>query len=143
MSENLQFRFQNFQPEAMMATTQRSLACWSRAWSQLAQGMMSASAAQMEVARSLCTVQPIDWEQLSSPAASATAPAAAAHWYLDGAKTRFGLAIGAYRRSSDVLADSLFSAAATLLAGIEEAPLAAAPELPQQSEPRAVNRKAA
>jgi hypothetical protein len=141
MSDNPQFRFQTLHPEALMTNAQRSLACWSRAWTQLAQGVMSAGAAQMDVARSLCAVQPIDWEQLSSPAASATAPAAAAHQYLDGAKTRLGLALGPYRRSSDVLTESLFSAAETLLAGIGESPRAA--EAAPEPEVRAPSRKAA
>jgi hypothetical protein len=102
-------------PDAAMATAQRSLACWSRAWTQVAQGMFSASMAQMDLARSLYGTDPADWKLMTDPTASREAM----HRYLGTARTRLEANLRDYRRINDELGERLFAAAEDLMLGME------------------------
>ncbi|MBS0561156.1 MAG: hypothetical protein JSR21_14000 [Proteobacteria bacterium] len=98
-------------PEAMMASAQNRLAGWSRAWTQVAHGMMVASLAQMDAARALFIVNPADLMQLGAQ----DAPAEAAHHRLEAAREHFQAAVKACRAANDELADTMFRAAESLI----------------------------
>ncbi len=103
----------SFHPETVAAAAQNRLACLSRAWTQMAQGMMAAGIAQMDVARSLYTT-PSDLEQVFRQ----QNPSDAAHQWLNGAQARFNTAMKQYRAINDELTRTVFSAAETLVDGL-------------------------
>ena len=103
----------SFHPETAAVAAQQRLACWSRAWTQMAHGMMAAGIAQMDVARSMYTA-PSDWEQVFRQ----QNPSDAAHQWLDGAQSRFNTAIKQYRAINDELTKTVFGAVETLVDGL-------------------------
>ena len=103
----------SFHPETVAAAAQNRLACLSRAWTQMAHGMMAAGIAQMDVARSLYTT-PSDFEQVFRQ----QNPTDAAHQWLNGTQARFNTALKQYRAINDELAKTVFSAAETLVDGL-------------------------
>jgi hypothetical protein len=102
-------------PDAAISTAQRSLACWSRAWTQVAQGMLSASMAQMDLARSMYGTDPADWKLMTDPVASRET----IHRRLDRARARLEANVRDYRRINDELGEKLFAAAEDLMLGME------------------------
>ena len=105
----------DLRPDAAMATAQRSLACWSRAWTQVAQGMLSASMAQMDLARSMYGTDPADWKLMTDPIASRET----IHRRLDNARAGLEANLRDYRRINDELGERLFAAAEDLMLGME------------------------
>ncbi len=105
-------------PETVLAGAQRGLACWSQACTEVAHGLMAASMAQLEVARSLYAAEAGDWGAM---AARATPHEAGEH-LISNARARYDAAVNAYRKINDDLAAHLFKAAETLMSGVTDAP---------------------
>jgi len=100
-----------FQPELPFAAAQRGFTCWSRAATQVMSGLMSASMAQLDLARSVYAAAPVD--------TAATLPnhgmhAAGLEW-VRTAHSRFDAAVKGYRQINDELMATLFSAAETVM----------------------------
>ena len=98
-------------PEAVVALTQQGLACWFRAWTQITHGLMAASMARAELARSLWATSPADWER----ALHAKSPGGPALQGLHTARSAFETAVKGSRRINDELAASFFAATESLL----------------------------
>ncbi len=102
--------------QGVTGAAQNALLCWSRAWSQLADGMMGAASAQ------------IDWAGawLRPPADPGLLeirdPHAAALEWVRASEARFGEGVRAMRRVNDHLSAAWFGAAGTLADGIEASP---------------------
>jgi hypothetical protein len=102
--------------ETPIAAAQNGLACWSRAWAQVAHGFMAAGLAQIELARAVYAVAPIDPANVLP---NHDARAAGREW-VHGAHARFETAVNGYRRINDELAATLFSAAEGLIEGLPD-----------------------
>lgn len=86
---------------------------WSKAWSQVAQGMMAASMAQVELARTLWANQPATWQQTTG----AGTPVEIARHLLQTSWSNFELGVKGARRINDELAATMFAAAEAVLEG--------------------------
>ncbi|GAN76493.1 hypothetical protein [Acidisphaera rubrifaciens] len=109
-------------PEAAIAGAQRGLACWSRAYTELAHGLMEASLAQFDLVRSIYGSRAAEW---SVPPTAR--PHDAALRSLTGMHARYDITVDAYRRINDRFAEHVFAAAEALVDAFEDgtAPLAA------------------
>jgi hypothetical protein len=114
MENNAGTALSAFRPEAGMAAMQNGLACWSRAWTQLAEGMMQAGVAQMELAQSMSATDPGSWMHTADP----THPRAAARALFNTSKAKYEAAVRSYRQINDTLMASLFTAADSVLEGL-------------------------
>ena len=103
--------------EAVLAGAQHRFACWSRAWTQMAHGMMTAGIAQTELARTMLAVDPGQWGQ----GVRAGASGEDARQWLQSTEQKFHEAVLGYRKVNDELARSVFRAAASLIDGIGQA----------------------
>lgn len=103
----------SFHPEIAMATAQNGLACWSRACTQLANGLMSAGMAQIDLARSIYATEPSEWAHMVAPGNSQDI----AHRWLHATKVKYDVAVKGYRRINDTLAANYFTAAESLMDG--------------------------
>lgn len=101
----------DFRTDMTVAGTQRRLTCWSRAWTDVAQGLMNAGIAHLNLTRSMMTLTPEEWQHASRPPASREA----LHQVLQDAHTRAMAARDGYRRINDDLTATLFAAADTLV----------------------------
>lgn len=111
---------------APVVASQHALACWSRAWTQLAHGMMGAATAQIDFAR-----------EVLRPAAQGAGvqfsdPRTAAHAWVHLHQERFEKGVKMLRKMNDELAASMFAAADTLAESLEAT---ASPLLPGSSAP--------
>ncbi len=100
--------------EASLANAQEGIACWSRAYTQVAQGLMNAGLAQLNLATSMCAVPPSEWERVVRPTTSHEA----LHRSVHTAQSRLITALKAYRQINDTFASELFAAADSLLEGM-------------------------
>ena len=105
-------------PEALIADAQHLLACWSRAWTQVTHGMMSASMAQVELVRAIYAPAPQDWARMVHSGVSREAARDA----LQTIRVKWGGTLDAYRKINDELADAMFCAANSLLDGRADTP---------------------
>jgi len=123
-----------FRPEAMLGDAQHRLAGVSRAWTQLAHGMMTAQLGHLEAMRALCAPNPGD---LAQPALG-TPGRVAAHQRLEAAWAHYEAAVKAWRDANDELARCVFSATESMIDTMpEDAPPAdaapaAAPARPER-----------
>lgn len=97
-------------PESAIANAQRGLACWSKAYTELAHGLMTSGMAQLELARSLYASEAGDWSSMKLPASPHDAAASA----VAAARTRYDSAVQACRKINDDLTEHFFTAAETL-----------------------------
>jgi len=124
-----------FQPELTFAAAQRGFTCWSRAATQVMSGLMSASMAQLDLARSVYAVAPVD--------TAATLPshglhAACLEW-IKNAHSRFDTAVKGYRQINDELMATLFSAAETVMDAVaDEIPGQVSTTMSQAATPKRV-----
>jgi hypothetical protein len=102
--------------ELPMAAAQNGLACWSRAWTQVAHGFMSAGLAQFDLARAIYAVAPLDLTKVEPDHRARTA----GREWVHGAHARFDTAVTGYRRINDELAATLFSASESLMQGLPD-----------------------
>ncbi len=111
-------------PEAAIAGAQRGLACWARAYTEFAHGLMEASLAQFDLVRSIYGTRQGDW---TMPATAR--PHDAALRSLTGMHARYDMTLAAYRQINDRLADHVFAAAEALMDAFEDgaAPAVAGP----------------
>ncbi len=121
----------SFAPERVFALAQRNMARWSRAYAEIARGVMAAEIAQIDLVRAM--VDAVNWPG----AVPGTNPQAASRDALDAAKARLETTTRGFRRINDALTESLFAAATTLVEDIgaelgtpDAAPPAAPPATP-------------
>jgi hypothetical protein len=103
-------------PETTIAAAQNGLACWARAWTQVAHGFMSAGMAQIELARTVCSIAPVDWTNTIPNHGLRAAGREGVH----AAHTRFDTVLHGYGRITGELAANLFSAAESLVEGLPD-----------------------
>jgi hypothetical protein len=108
-----------------IVAVQQGLACWSRAWTQLAHGMMSVTTAQIDFAREV--LRPTSQNETLQ----FRDPHVAAHAWVRLSRKRFEEGVKLVRRMNDELAASVFAAADTLADGFEAGSAAALPTPPQ------------
>ncbi len=97
--------------KAPIAAAQEALACWSRAWTQVAHGLMTAGIAQVDLARSTYAVAPIDWANVISSGGMREGSRERLHT----AQARFETAVKGYRHINDEFLATLFGAAESLI----------------------------
>lgn len=102
-------------PEVAIAGARRGLACWSRAYTEFAHGLMEASLAQFDLARSIYGTQAAEWHV--PPTAR---PHDAALRSLTGMHARYDMAVAAYRQINDRLAEHVFAAAEALMDAFDD-----------------------
>lgn len=102
-------------PEAAIAGAQRGLACWSRAYTEFAHGLMEASLAQFDLVRSIYGTRQGEWTM--PPTAR---PHEAVLRSLTGMHARYDMAVAAYRQINDRMADHVFAAAEALMDAFED-----------------------
>jgi hypothetical protein len=136
MSDEQGFSFPTLRPEATIATAQHGLTCFSRAWTQVVHGLMSANMAHVELARAIYADAPTAWQQASPPHDVHEA----AQRNLEVAKLRFDTAVSGYRRINDELAATFFAVASSLVDGLGAAPASAKAAA---AKPVAVTKRAA
>ncbi|HKM64053.1 MAG TPA: hypothetical protein VJY39_16340 [Acidisphaera sp.] len=105
-------------PETVLAGAQRGLACWSKACTEVAHGLMAASMAQAEVARSLYAAEAGDWTAMATHAK----PHEAGEHLISNSRARYEAAVNAYRKINDDLAAHVFKAAETLMGALTDEP---------------------
>ncbi|GLR66888.1 hypothetical protein GCM10010909_15680 [Acidocella aquatica] len=112
---------QTFRPEMVFTIAQKNASCWSRAYTHLLEGFMSAASAQADLARTMLTTEHAEWPGIinSGNASEVT------HRWLTGNKKQLDAMRRKYRQIDDGLTASFFAAADSLLEGlsIEEATL--------------------
>ncbi len=114
MADEMGLSFPSLRSELMTASAQHGLACWSRAWTQMAQGLMAASVKQLELTRTLYATNPAKWITVAQPGN----PHDAALDGLHTAKASFDKTMQGYRHINDELVGSLFMAAESLVDGL-------------------------
>jgi len=111
--------------ESGVSRAQLGLSCWFRAWTQMANGLTSASVAQAELLRSVFAMQPVSLEGSFQPGA----PYESARRMLRTTRDRYDALVEGYRRINDGLAASTFDAAENLVEGLSaESPAGTAGE---------------
>jgi hypothetical protein len=98
-------------PEAVIADAHRRLAGWSRAWTQVLHGLMTAGFAQIDMARALYPTNPAEW----MPFTVGEMPRETALREVETARARFNLAVRRTRHANDELYADLFGAAECLI----------------------------
>src|SRR5271166_1429411 len=105
-------------PDMMLAGTQHGLACWSQACAEIAQGLMAAGMASVELANTLYGVEAGDWATMTGR----VHPHEAGERFVSTARARYEAALKAYRKINDDLAAHVFKAAETLTSGLTDEP---------------------
>ncbi|MBU6498475.1 MAG: hypothetical protein KGJ41_15185 [Rhodospirillales bacterium] len=115
MSDKQSVAVPAFGPEATLASAQHHLASLSTAWTRLAHGVMAASVAQVELARSMAALSPQDWEGLMHPAN----PQDAAQQWLHATRARLERLTAGARQINDELVANLFTVAEGLVQALQ------------------------
>lgn len=114
MSETSKKPQQAIGPEAALAAVQNGAACWSRAFSHLTEGFVTAAKAQVALASQVFASEPNGWFQ---PITSDTAGDVMGHW-LASNKAKQEVLLQGFRRINDDLTSCFFAAAEDLVEGL-------------------------
>lgn len=114
MSETTKPPSQVIRPETALAVAQNGAASWSRAFSHLTEGFLSAARAQAELTHQVFATEPTNWLR---PVTPDNASEVTRQW-LSSSKAKRDALLKGYRQISDDLTASFFAAADDLAEGL-------------------------
>jgi hypothetical protein len=105
LTEVTKLPFTIFQAETALEAMQRGISCYSNAWTQLARSLMSATAAEIELVRTMYTASDIESEPGKAGSGDAVRD------WLQASQSKHDAALKRQRQISDDLTASFFIAA--------------------------------